>query len=273
MQLFIRRIWETKRGRRIAALSAFYALLALTHLLPLDYRLTRGEMGLRAVARTVHGFSEFIVFVAQVMAGGPSPPGTFIGLVVAGPLVALLLTWLWKAGDEGRAIAVFLAVSNLAFGAAAVYADALLVGDPVHDCSVSPADQMALEVVSCPELGWNPERLVFLIASTDGEATWGQVTHVGPVSQSTGCGRLGTHDQSFHWYWLEWELAVTHDGGQTWTTWEINDIYPEWRCCEQRLISSVDFADPSSGTMTGFFGVGKPDRLISTDGGATWMEP
>lgn len=231
------------------------------------------EMRVRALARTVHGFSEFIVFAFQFMTGGPSPLRTFIGLLVAAPLVALLITRLWNSPTEGKEIAVFLSVSSLALGAAAAYADSLLVSEPSRECLANATDSRVLEIVNYPEIGWNPARRIFLVSSTDGGVSWRQVLHIGPISQSSGCGMLGVFDDSFFWYWVGWKLAVTHDGGETWTVWEPNDLFPERRCCEERRIGSVEFTDQMSGIMRGSFGFAQADLLISGDGGRTWSVP
>jgi hypothetical protein len=230
------------------------------------------EQRLKAFARIIHGVTELLVFGAQTMTGGPSNLRTFIGLVVVGPLVALLLSRLWNDPAEGKEIAVFLAVSSLAIGTAAVYGDSLLVARAKRVCEVAAGNSRSLEIVEYPEIGWNPQSHRFLIIGKD-EGSWRQIMHIGPISQATGCGTLGVFDENFFWYWIGWKLAVTHDGGETWETWDINDLFPEWRCCEARRIDNVEFRDEVSGLMHGSFDAGQANQLVSQDGGITWAVP
>jgi hypothetical protein len=109
---------------------------------------------------------------------------------------------------------------------------------------------------------------LFIFSSDDEGQTWHQfVNH--RCSLCGGWRDVGYLDEQFFRIPVDDTLLYTHDGGQAWQLWEVNEQY------YYPLIETVAFSDIENGIMTvsTYFGGTSRDIIYfrTTDGGETWQ--
>lgn len=71
---------------------------------------------------------------------------------------------------------------------------------------------------------------------------------------------------------IGWRLAVTLDGGLHWTVWDAAKAFPEWKCCNYKLINEVSIHSDGWGEMrlNPITGSGESRMLTTRDFGVHW---
>lgn len=108
----------------------------------------------------------------------------------------------------------------------------------------------------------------------DGGSTWREFVHIG---FSWGdCNQIRIHNEQFFWFWESGALFITHDGGETWHLWSIQELVGEFaNIPADSQIEVVNFSDDLNGHMQiTYFDrdtqTQPTSTLISTNGGYTW---
>jgi len=111
------------------------------------------------------------------------------------------------------------------------------------------------------------------LATTDGGETWQKFMHFRHDDpDKPACENIKSRNEQHFWVWMGTSMGVTQDGGETWFIWEPKDSWPDWRCCNYRLIQDVEFEDAKIGVMylNARPGRGPEPILFTKDGGVTW---
>jgi hypothetical protein len=126
--------------------------------------------------------------------------------------------------------------------------------------------------------GIPPFRGTSYLVTQNGGETWSLFMHLSPWRGD--CRHSGIRSEEFFWLWEGGVLFVSHDAGQHWQIWDVNQIrhlFPTFFGSEiaDPTIESVVFTDETHGTMElAYFDHATQTRprftLVSTDGGLTW---
>ncbi len=114
----------------------------------------------------------------------------------------------------------------------------------------------------------------------DGGQTWRHFLTL--TSWRGSCAHVNTAGEGFFWLY-EWGAFIfTHDSGQTWGVWTVNQVQKSfqenWEEVSRSRITAVTFQDQSHGRMTlEYFDYesqkSQEYSLYTTDGGLTWHLP
>lgn len=63
--------------------------------------------------------------------------------------------------------------------------------------------------------------------------------------------------------YLGWLFAMTNDGGETWHLWDAEMELPDWQCCDQGLIRSVQILPDGTGSMALQHDLQQPEELTN----------
>jgi len=100
----------------------------------------------------------------------------FLVISILGFLGLLILQALWKEGVDGREIVLVLLLFNSAFGGVSVFAGEILVeSSTLYHCELGSSEWR--QVISFPELGWDPGYHYFLIGPDVSGEGWTQISY------------------------------------------------------------------------------------------------
>ena len=273
------RHWFVKH--RLAAWIAASLLLInlVAYLLPPWQPVFVWQRRAQALATVLYGLGGFLFILPGALLHMASLPllatavycGVHLALVSALGLVAEAA---WHAKWWVRiAVALPLALNAVVFGPFAVRFGHILVGAANGSCEKYVSEQNGMRIVAYPEKGVIPGTHLFLLATRDGGESWRQVMHWrhdDPIDST--CDDIRSLGEDHIWAWIGWKAAVTVDGGKRWRVWSPNDTWPDWACCNYRLIDEITFEDAANGRMTlnPIPGRDPSSELVTTDGGHTW---
>ena len=265
--------------RRVIVFSIGYSLLATAYLIPPNLDYLYWIVRFQVLSRLLNGFFEFLIFVVLSFFGGDTPLRMFLGLSLLGPIIGYTIIKLWQKGFEAKEKLFFGSLFHFGFGFLAVFLASMLVLPPSSTCNQYLSKTNQVKVVVYPETGIQPGAYYFFVSSNDNGESWQQifVIHHKDIVD-VPCHNLETTSGHTHWFWMEWEFAVTHDDGKTWHEWNPRKI---WRTWQERTISSYGFIqnvtleDDQFGVMeiTPLLDSTESRQLFTHDGGLNWSEP
>jgi len=223
--------------------------------LPPQERIFSLQRSLLAGVQMACGLLELPVIIAARVIGEALPPALallancllFTGL---GLLGGLLVEGLWRRGWPGRLLLLVGVVVNIMIGQFAITWGDTLVGPPSARCEKYFSETTGLRIVVYPEQGIIPGSHIFFSSTRDSGRTWRQFMHFrhdDPLEPD--CEQSGSLTPDHFWAWYGWQAAVTLDAGRTWRLWQPADTWPDWRCCNYRLVLDITFSDSQNGQM------------------------
>ena len=255
-------------------------LLNLAFLSPPYHALFVWQRRIRALVLTLYGFANLLFGLPSLFAR--YLPGFAVAILQVQVyaflpiLLGFAMEWLWKRRWWLKLIVLLLlAVSSYSFGGFAVAFGHTLVEKADLSCEHFFSDSNGMRIVRYSEKGVIPGAHFFFLSTTNGGKTWRQAMHFRHDDQiAPHCENIRFFGPDHYSVWMGWKLAVTRNGGKSWRVWYPNETWPEWQCCNYRLIEDVEFEDALRGRMTlNPIGQREPaSELFTEDGGESWRE-
>ena len=164
-----------RKNRHLILLSIANAILALPYLFAPRMEFFQLQRSAQTLSRTLLGAIEFIAFVASIFSPGSKNVALFVSTLLVGWLAIWGCQRLWDSGEDGRIVVTIALLFNLAFGATAVWAGALLVESPAF-CTSQLDQQRMLRLIEYRGKGWHPDVYYFLAVSEDAGLSWVQAS-------------------------------------------------------------------------------------------------
>lgn len=249
----------------VVTILALYGALISAWLLPIQYSTFSLQMLIRSISYLSLG-------LFSLLASG-SFEGSIV-IVMMLPLQALGLLGIvvgWSKFDRlarlsSVTILVINSVCGLCFG---VFT---FVGETrqVVECSLSNQSSIRIDTFFTGLDGY----IYFVSHRPAGDTHWSTVfvrTYENSRALSCDHAVASTNDPNTQWVWIDADLAVTHDNGETWQVNDRNEDLAGRPWQEWSFISSVQFEDQEAGNLILTDRTRTQYAFYTQDGGVTWI--